>query len=436
MGSKLPLTSSTKVHSINMTDTISFKVNLKEDGREDELRRMLVDKDVSTSFSYLQEKLCLLFPNLKQKTFSINWTDEDGDIITITDDEQLVIALTEMKGPVYKFCVNVKSRKETKDNIEDIHIGIICDGCEKSPIKGTRYKCLSCPNFDLCDDCQLKGKHSEHNMMKLTTPRSSLPAWNFNHFHRMNNQHSCQGSRRNSKIFSTKKDDPKNMQYAPFGQLLEAMMKPHEDKLENQEKTGGTNESEKSEKMEDDKKDQKVSDKNKSDKEMKEALSLLGNVITGLFGSLATIEISNKKDSAHKEDEPEASSSAAKKENDLDTKENIEGKSSPFSPNDKRTVVSEESEKEVNGMSATNDADSSRLLKESEKKPEKSIKVSTDPQDSNNAAPEHPDPKIQIALQAMNNMGFSNEGGWLTRLLETKRGDIGRTLDILQPPRK
>ena len=52
-----------------MTDTISFKVNLKEDGREDELRRMLVDKDVSTSLFYLQEKLCLLFPNSSRRHF-------------------------------------------------------------------------------------------------------------------------------------------------------------------------------------------------------------------------------------------------------------------------------------------------------------------------------------------------------------------------------
>jgi len=419
-----------------MTDTISFKVNLKEDGREDELRRMQVEKDVSTSFSYLQEKLCLLFPHLKQKTFSINWTDEDGDIITITDDEQLGIALTEMQGPVYKFCVNVKSRKETKGKTEDIHIGIICDGCEMSPIKGTRYKCLICPDFDLCNDCQSKGEHSEHNMMKLTTPRSSLPPWNFNHFHKMHNQYSCHGSRRNGKISSTKKDDPTSMQYAPFGQLLAAMMKPHEDKPKNQEKTGGRSGSEKSEKMEDDEKDQKVSDKNKSDKEIKEALSFLGNVINGLFGSHATIEISNMKDSAHEEDIPKASSSAAKKENDLDTKENIEGKSSPSSPNDEWTVVPRDSEKEVDGMSFTNDADSSTLLKESEKMPEKSIEISTDPQDLNNAAPEHYDPKIQVALQAMKNMGFSNEGGWLTKLLETKRGDIGRTLDILQSARK
>jgi len=48
----------------------------------------------------------------------------------------------------------------------------------------------------------------------------------------------------------------------------------------------------------------------------------------------------------------------------------------------------------------------------------------------------HPDPRIQVALQAMVNMGFSNDGGWLVNLLEAKEGDIGKVLDILQPVRK
>ena len=41
--------------------------------------------------------------------------------------------------------------------------------------------------------------------------------------------------------------------------------------------------------------------------------------------------------------------------------------------------------------------------------------------------------QIEEALQAMLNMGFTDEGGWLTKLLKTKQGNVGQALNVLQP---
>jgi len=45
-------------------------------------------------------------------------------------------------------------------------------------------------------------------------------------------------------------------------------------------------------------------------------------------------------------------------------------------------------------------------------------------------------PKVQIAVQAMENMGFNNQGGWLTDLLERNDGNIGKVLDLLAPAKQ
>lgn len=53
-----------------------------------------------------------------------------------------------------------------KENAE-VHKGYTCDNCETSPIKGIRYKCSQCPDFDLCQACESKGAHSHHTFLKI-----------------------------------------------------------------------------------------------------------------------------------------------------------------------------------------------------------------------------------------------------------------------------
>merc|ERR1719288_656504 len=40
-------------------------------------------------------------------------------------------------------------------------------------------------------------------------------------------------------------------------------------------------------------------------------------------------------------------------------------------------------------------------------------------------------PKIKVALQAMENMGFNNDNDWLSDLLMKYNGDIGKVLDLI-----
>merc|ERR1712127_138320 len=93
----------------NSSDTVSFKVFLKSLDGEVQARRFVVDRDVATSFTYLQEKLVSLFPGpLRRSNFVLSWVDEDGDNVTVGTDEELVLALTEMAGPTYKITCTIK----------------------------------------------------------------------------------------------------------------------------------------------------------------------------------------------------------------------------------------------------------------------------------------------------------------------------------------
>jgi hypothetical protein len=66
------------------------------------------------------------------------------------------------------------------EDVDDrpVHHGITCDGCDNGFIKGDRYACIDCPDFDLCSECEEKCDENihpqSHTMVKIRVP-GSLP---------------------------------------------------------------------------------------------------------------------------------------------------------------------------------------------------------------------------------------------------------------------
>ena len=99
---------------------------------------------------YLKEKIRTTF-NLGRSNCKVSWKDEDSDDVTIETDEELLIALQELVGPVYKLQV-VKTEDFVPDHDHanaggqggqqqqdgEVHYGVSCDGCDGS-VQGFRY---------------------------------------------------------------------------------------------------------------------------------------------------------------------------------------------------------------------------------------------------------------------------------------------------------
>ncbi|XP_071426266.1 sequestosome-1 isoform X3 [Pithys albifrons albifrons] len=116
--------------------------------------------------------------------FRMHYKDEDGDLIAFSTDEELELAMPYVRDGVFR--VYIKEKKECKREHRSqcsqepprnmVHPNVICDGCE-GPVVGTRFKCSVCPDYDLCSTCEGKGIHKDHNMVMFQSPLLNPFEW-------------------------------------------------------------------------------------------------------------------------------------------------------------------------------------------------------------------------------------------------------------------
>ncbi|KAK1999138.1 EF-hand [Colletotrichum falcatum] len=65
-----------------------------------------------------------------------------------------------------------------------VHRGCACNSCGMVPIRGVRYRCANCADFDLCETCESQGVHTKtHIFYKIKVPappfgpRQMQPVW-------------------------------------------------------------------------------------------------------------------------------------------------------------------------------------------------------------------------------------------------------------------
>ncbi|KAM9373457.1 sequestosome-1 isoform 2-T2 [Phaethornis superciliosus] len=151
-----------------------------------EIRRFTLSPPAT--YQAIHDRVAELFQGLLRAgpppAFRMHYKDEDGDLIAFSTDEELEMAMPYVQDGVFRVYIKEKKecRREHRSQCSQepprdmVHPNVICDGCE-GPVVGTRFKCTVCPDYDLCSTCEGKGTHKEHNMVMFQSPLLNPFEW-------------------------------------------------------------------------------------------------------------------------------------------------------------------------------------------------------------------------------------------------------------------
>lgn len=372
-----------------------------------EIRRFVVEN--LQDFRTLHGRIQAAFPALANNMqFTLSWKDADGDEIVMSSDAELAEALRHMKDGLLKINVAPHSGQgKPSTATQVVHTRVLCDVCDQE-IRGVRYKCLQCEDYDLCGPCHGRKVHEEHDMLKLVNP-GIRPLWSFPGWKRL--WRHCGYPRRRG------------------GGTAQGSAHRPDQKQQYQEVLRGIGDT--------------VAN-------LLEPLGITVDVLNDMASNTCSPE-QRKKDSATEpmdtgSGEPSAAepprmpAQAATAAAAAGSPAASAG-GAPFTMAETNSVV-EAQDMMPKALEPAGDVEVPQgwtllnALRDSLAGDDLPRPMSPVPAARILPAAQAADNPVDIALGQMLSMGFNNEGGWLRQLLEVKHGDIGAVLESLHPSPK
>eukprot|EP01097_Dermamoeba_algensis_P001128 TRINITY_DN1423_c0_g1_i1.p1 TRINITY_DN1423_c0_g1~~TRINITY_DN1423_c0_g1_i1.p1 ORF type:complete len:277 (-),score=34.11 TRINITY_DN1423_c0_g1_i1:112-942(-) len=156
---------------------IAVKYQFEDDCR----RRALELIDFTTLVAHVKDS----FPFFTEQSFRLTYVDEEESCITVSsqDDLEEAVRVAQNKQKILNFVIRPRTRLEpcpqpTETEVFGaLHPNIFCDGCGNH-VRGIRYNCTICPDFDLCSSCEARQaqepiNHDQlHPMIRFIKPPS------------------------------------------------------------------------------------------------------------------------------------------------------------------------------------------------------------------------------------------------------------------------
>lgn len=122
--------------------------------------------------------------NIKNNLLTKEMKNEKDDNKIKKNNKEVVKSKVKFKNPETETLLNLLwEASEEQAKIDSyIHRNVTCNNCGIAPIRGIRYKCANCVDYDLCSACEAQEVHIKtHVFLKiripfppLSSPRSAL----------------------------------------------------------------------------------------------------------------------------------------------------------------------------------------------------------------------------------------------------------------------